>query len=173
MAHLMTKILILALIILFAVKAAAYLCRQELDPFNYLAGIGAKHRRLEQASSSRLIFIGDSSLPFGFNAARAEKELSMPVINMGLHAAFGLSFILQEILPDLKSGDMVVLVSHYYPNEADVNEGVVCHALDFYPEMYGRLQLNVFSREKLRITCDLKRTRRFILNGEAAGKFPG
>lgn len=168
MKRLLIKILILATLLFMTVKTAAYLCRKELDSFNYLAAIVSKHRLLdasaESTSTSRVIMIGDSSLPFGFDAALAERELKIPVINMGLHAAFGLEFILKEIVSDVKSGDKVVLVMHYYPSDADINDGVVCHALDFYPEMYRRLKFDPFSLEKQKLTCDLKRTRRFILN---------
>jgi|GEM_PF-3514100 len=164
MFKLITKILILILVLWAIVEVAAYLSKDELDPFNYLSAISSKHERLEATSSPRIIFIGDSSLPFGLDAAVAESELGLPVLNMGLHAAFGMKFIFQEILPDIKEGDTVVMIYHYYPSEDDVNEGVVCHALDFYPEMYKRLQLDILTREKLKITCDLKRTRRFILN---------
>lgn len=169
MIRLIIKITILLLVLLAFVKAVAYLCRAELDPYNYLAAIASKHQRLESVESPRVILIGDSSLPFGFDAARAQESLGLPVVNMGLHAAFGLEFILKEILPDIKSGDIVALVVHYYPSQDDINEGVVCHALDFYPEMYRRLELDPLHFIKLKVTCDLKRTSRFLLNKSRGG----
>ncbi len=165
------KILALLLLIFIFVKGSAYLGRRELDPENYLAALRSKHQRLDESSlatsSSRLIFIGDSSLPFGLDASALEKALKMPVINLGLHAAFGLPFVLKEVYPDLRPGDKVILVMHYYPSDEDKNDGVTCHALDFYPEMYQRLDLNFLAEEKLRFICDLKRTRRYLMNKSA------
>jgi len=164
MKRLLLKSLFLALALYLTVALGAYLCRRELDPNNYLSVIVDKHKRLESLPSPRLIFIGDSALPFGLDGERIEKELKIPVANMGLHAAFGLSFIFEEIYSDLRPGDIVVAIFHYYPSDKEINEGVVCHALDFYPAMYRRLELNYFSKKKLEATCDIKRIRRYLLN---------
>jgi len=164
MKRLLLKSLFLALALYLTVAAGAYLCRRELDSNNYLSVIVDKHKRLESLPSPRLIFIGDSALPFGLDGERIEKELKIPVANMGLHAAFGLSFIFEEIYSDLRPGDIVVAIFHYYPSDKEINKGVVCHALDFYPAMYQRLELNYFSKKKLETTCDIKRIRRYLLN---------
>src|SRR3989338_1453716 len=164
MKSLLLKSSLLVLALYLTVALGAYLCRRELDTNNYLSVIVDKHKRLESLPSPRLIFIGDSALPFGLDGERIEKELKIPVVNMGLHAAFGLPFIFEEIYPDLRPGDIVAAIFHYYPSDKEINEGVVCHALDFYPAMYRRLELNYFSKKKLEATCDIKRIRRYLLN---------
>jgi hypothetical protein len=164
MNKLLFQLLLLALALYLTVIVSAYLCRQELDPDNYLSVITDKHQLLENTSSSRVIFIGDSSLAFGLDGERIKQEIKRPVVNMGLHAAFGLPFVFSEIAPDLKEGDTVIAIFHYYPNINDVNEGVICHALDFYPTMYDRLDLNIFSKTTLQFTCKVKKIRRYLLN---------
>lgn len=164
MKRLLLQLSFLALMIYLAIVVTAYFFRRELDPNNYLSAIVDKHKRLESIPSPRLIFIGDSALPFGLDGEQIEKELKIPVANMGLYAAFGLPFIFKEIVPDLRPGDIVVAVFHYYPSSKDINEGAICHALDFYPTMYQRLELNYFLKKKLDMTCDIKRIRRYLLN---------
>lgn len=152
------------MVLYLTIEIGTYLCRQELEPANYLSVIVDKHLSLTQATTPKVVFIGDSSLAFGLDGEKVEEEIGRPVVNMGLHAAFGLPFVFSEVAPDLKSGDTVVAIFHYYPTKSDVNEGVVCHALDFYPAMYDRLDLNIFLKNKLEFTCKVKKIRRYILN---------
>ena len=72
-----------------------------------------KHRRLETLPTPRLIFIGGSSMAFGMDSGLVGARLKMNPVNMGLNAAVGLEFMLQEVEPFLRRGDVVVLAPEY------------------------------------------------------------
>lgn len=80
---------------------------------NYLAATVDKHQRLAAQSAPRIILVGGSNVAFGFDTDRIETELGHPAINMGLAAGLGIEFMLSEIQPALKPGDVVVLSFEY------------------------------------------------------------
>ena len=65
-----------------------------------------KHRRLENLPAPRIIFIGGSSMAFGMDSGLVGKKLGLNPVNMGLNAAVGLEFMLQEVEPFLRRGDV-------------------------------------------------------------------
>lgn len=79
----------------------------------YLAAIIDKHARLARTESPRLILVGGSNLAFGIDSARLEEATGLSVVNMGLHAGLGLKYMLDEIKPFLRTGDVVVVVPEY------------------------------------------------------------
>lgn len=83
-------------------------------PYNHpLAALLNKFEQLEQAPSPRLIFVGGSGLYCGLDSALVEKETGRSVVNMGLWAGFGIRFVLEEVLPHVRSGDVVVAIPEY------------------------------------------------------------
>lgn len=81
---------------------------------DYLAATVDKHDRLSRLPSPRLIFTGGSNLAFGLDsAAVAAAYPGYGVVNMGLHAALTLPFILQETACHVRAGDVVVLALEY------------------------------------------------------------
>ena len=72
-----------------------------------------KHRRLETLPSPRIIFIAGSSMAFGMDSGLVGERLGLNPVNMGLNAAVGLEFMLQEVEPFLRRGDVVVLAPEY------------------------------------------------------------
>jgi hypothetical protein len=79
----------------------------------YLAVSIDKHHLLVQQPSRRIVFVGGSNLAFGLDSAEIERALGYHPINMGLDAGLGLDFMLQEVEPFLKPGDVVVLSPEY------------------------------------------------------------
>ena len=79
----------------------------------YIAVIVDKIRILENVTSPKIIFVGGSNLAYGLNTARVRQAFAMPVVNMGLQAALGLKFILDQDRPYLNKGDIVVVVPEY------------------------------------------------------------
>lgn len=73
-----------------------------------------KHKRVDQLNHPKIIFAGGSNLVFSLNCEEIEKEFSVPVVNLGLHAGFGLDFILNELKYTIKRGDIVFLSIEYY-----------------------------------------------------------
>lgn len=80
---------------------------------DYMAGIITKHRFLDSVKTKKIIFAGGSNLAFGINSAEIEKEFKMPVVNLGLHAGLGLSFMLEELKKSSNKGDVIFLSIEY------------------------------------------------------------
>jgi hypothetical protein len=80
---------------------------------NYLAATLEKHARLKSAPSPRLILVGGSNLAFGINSEALGQALGREVVNMGLVGGLGLDFMLHEVAPAVRKGDLVLLSLEY------------------------------------------------------------
>jgi hypothetical protein len=78
------------------------------DPDHYMAATLDKHARLRNAPSPRVIFVGGSSVGFGIDS-RPFDVLGLEPVNMGLNAGLGLAFMLGEVEPQLRAGDVVIV----------------------------------------------------------------
>lgn len=105
---------------------------------NYMAAIIDKHARINEISKPKIIFAGGSNLAFGINSPEIENKFNMPVVNLGLHAGLGLSFILKELKSSLRSKDIVFLsIEYLISSEGDYKlqnqtSGFYKKANDFY-----------------------------------------
>jgi hypothetical protein len=73
-------------------------------------------RKLESArrmAAPKLALVGGSGALFGLNARQLENDLGEPVINLGTHAALGVTYILDWVRPALTPGDTVLLCLEY------------------------------------------------------------
>ncbi len=61
----------------------------------------------------RIIFIGGSNVAFGINSKMICDSLAINVINFGLHAGIGARIPINDVLPYVKKGDIVVLQLEY------------------------------------------------------------
>jgi hypothetical protein len=61
----------------------------------------------------RLIIIGGSGVHYTINAEVMEKELGIPVFNLGLDGKLGLNVIFPSVLPEIRQGDIVLLIPEY------------------------------------------------------------
>jgi hypothetical protein len=77
------------------------------------ASIIDKHQRLMATESPKIVFIGGSGVALGLNSQFVQKNLHMPIVNMGVNAELGLNYMLEEVKPDLKSGDIIIIVPEY------------------------------------------------------------
>lgn len=100
-----------------------------LEPPNRKAYMYAHRMKmdvLDTVPAPRVVLVAGSSVAFGFNGEKLGRELAMNVVNAGLNSGIGLRFILDDIAPRLKPGDIVVLApelelyesSYYGSNEA-------------------------------------------------------
>jgi hypothetical protein len=80
---------------------------------SYNISIIDKHKRLTEYESSRIILAGGSNLAFGIDSKAIQDIIRIPVINMGIHAGFGLARILDDLTPFLRSDDILVIVPEY------------------------------------------------------------
>ncbi len=75
----------------------------------YYASSPYKHERLKTAPSPRMIFLGGSGLGFGLDSDRILDQLGYQPVNMGVHGALGTTFMINEVKPHIREGDVVVL----------------------------------------------------------------
>jgi len=80
----------------------------------YMEGIVIKHAKVEKPRGPKLLLIGGSNLAFGVDSEFLGSELEVPVVNMGLHAGLGASFILKEMEDVVIEGDVIVLSFEYF-----------------------------------------------------------
>src|SRR5690606_26128837 len=60
-------------------------------------------------SGNRVVLVGGSNLAFGIDSKAIEAAVGCPVVNMGMNGYFGVRFMLEEVAPRLRAGDVVVL----------------------------------------------------------------
>lgn len=80
----------------------------------FMAAMQDKHERIEAIHTPKLILAGGSNLIFGVDSRQLEKELKIPVANLGLRAHLGLNFILNELRDVVKKGDVILLSIEYF-----------------------------------------------------------
>ena len=110
------KKLILKLIIIISlilVSCAAILLLTPLDESHYLRELPIKHELIKKTDSPKVILVGGSGLAFGFDSMQLKEKTGLNVVNMALHAGFGLQYMLEEVKPYIYSGDIVVIISEY------------------------------------------------------------
>lgn len=83
---------------------------------------------VDTVSAPRLIFVSGSSLCTSLDSKRIEDSLHVHVINSGLHAGIGLKYTIDDVVPRVKSGDVVVIGAEYP---------------QFYTDAYGNKTLAV------------------------------
>ena len=104
-------------IIAFGVVAINKWTPKNKNLSNYIAAIIDKHKRLEQIQTPKIIFAGGSNLAFGLDSEKIENKFSIPIVNLGLHAGLGLSFMLEELKYSVKKGDVVFISPEYFLEE--------------------------------------------------------
>ena len=80
---------------------------------NMLAYKIQKDSLLTNVKSPRIIFVGGSNLVFGLNSQIVKDSLKMNPINAGLAASIGLIYMMDDVLPYIRPGDVVVLAPEY------------------------------------------------------------
>jgi hypothetical protein len=80
---------------------------------NYLSATIDKHKLLDERQSPRIVFVGGSNVAFDLDSQEIGKRLGYHAVNMGLKVSLGLDFMLNEVEPALRSGDVVVLFPEY------------------------------------------------------------
>jgi hypothetical protein len=102
---------------------------------NYYAAVIDKQRLLETKGPPRLIFIGGSATAFDVNAAAAAPAGLRPV-NMGVHIGFGLPFMLAQVKPLLRTGDVVVVTPEFELFETSYagDPEVLAYLLEHWPQ---------------------------------------
>ena len=102
------------------------------DQSDYLAALIDKHRLIDSLRTPKILFSGGSNLAFGLDSKEVEKAMGIPVVNLGLHAGLGLTFILNDLRSSIKKNDIVFLSIEYLLGE-EGTEGLDQLAAHYYP----------------------------------------
>lgn len=84
---------------------------------SYTSALNDKLERLKSIEENKIILVGDSNLAFGINSEMIEKELGMPVVNMGLHGSIGDAYYEELVKPYIKKGDIVIIAPGVFKME--------------------------------------------------------
>lgn len=111
----MKKFFILSVVFLLSIGIAftsfVLLTRTSDNSFHnsFTASLVDKYELLSSITEERIIFIGGSSVPFGLKSDQIEKSFGYPVVDFGVYATIGTKAMMEIALPQLHSGDIVVL----------------------------------------------------------------
>ena len=104
---------LLLITLLLGIITASLMLIMPSDNNHYMLALKDKHARLDSIASPKIILIGGSNIAFGINGKMIEDSLKMPVANMGIHVGLGLEYMINEVKPSIKKGDIVVMVPEY------------------------------------------------------------
>lgn len=80
----------------------------------YTSVLLKKHTRLLNTKGPKIILVGGSSMAFGIDSGKLEKETGMPVVNLGMHAGLGNRFCLEIAKDNINKGDIVIFAPEYF-----------------------------------------------------------
>jgi hypothetical protein len=72
-----------------------------------------KHAWLAAGAGRKVVFVGGSNLAYGLDSSMVEHETGAHVANMGMNGYLGVRFMLEEVKPNLRRGDIVVVALEY------------------------------------------------------------
>ena len=72
-----------------------------------------KDSLLKNVPSPRIVFVGGSNLVYGLNSQLFKDSLGLNSINTGSIATIGLSYMMDNTLPYIRTGDIVVISPEY------------------------------------------------------------
>ena len=102
-----------------------------------------KDSLLQNVTSPRIIFIGGSNLVYGLNSQLFKDSLSLNSINTGSTATVGLSYMMDNTLPYIRSGDIVVIAGEYqqfFRSFAYGSQGLLRLLMDVDPSGFKHLK---------------------------------
>lgn len=102
-----------------------------LPEHSFNAAIIDKHQLLEKTESPRIILVGGSNVFFGIDSAAIRSRFNIPVVNLGVNAGFGLGRILDDALPFLHPGDILIIIPEYDHFIGNWNGGAAAYELIF------------------------------------------
>ncbi len=112
--------MLIKLLLLSTVVATTYLLLffysydYEKYNYSYYPALLNKISLIKNTPSPKIIFVGGSNIVYGLDSDLISRKTGLPVINMGLTAALGLKFMLDQVKPYLKRNDLVVIVPEYH-----------------------------------------------------------
>ena len=114
MPKFLLKITAFISLIVLSIYVIIYVVNRDDVNVAFVAAIADKHQYAQSILEPKIILVGGSNLAFGIASDSIEKALEKPVVNFGLYAGFGLTFVLKEAVTEVKKGDVIVLCPEYY-----------------------------------------------------------
>ncbi|MCF0201849.1 MAG: hypothetical protein HUK08_00655 [Bacteroidaceae bacterium] len=103
-----------ALFLLLIVVGLGVLYNLPRNPNNYMIEYDVKMRMVEDPDRpSAIILLGGSATAFAYNSEMLQDSVGIPVINAGLHAGIGQQLIVDDLIPRLHKGDIVIYSPEY------------------------------------------------------------
>jgi len=86
-----------------------------ISRFSYIKAFSSKETKLKADQDSlKIVFVGGSSLVYGVHSDLVQQSFpKFKVHNMGLHAGIGLKTMLDQVLPYIGQGDVIVVTPEY------------------------------------------------------------
>jgi len=128
--------------VIFFILLTGFLISSKLIKENIHYSIYDKHKLLTaKKEKPRIILVGGSNLSFGIYSPLIEREFNVNVINTGIYASYGLKYIIDDIKPFIKEGDIVVLSPEYNHFFDDFFYGgqALIQGLSVYPKNWRNL----------------------------------
>lgn len=113
---------------------AAFVAAAGYDSNSATAVFRDKHLRLASLPSPKIVLIGGSNVTYGLDSARLERDLRLPVVNMAYSAGLGLRFQLDDTLPGIHRGDIVIVIPAYEQFQSSLVNGTgdILHVLFYH-----------------------------------------
>jgi hypothetical protein len=100
-----------------------------------------KKQKALSISGEKILIVSGSNSLFGLSAETIFKETKIPTVNMAIHAALGVNYILDDAKTVLKKGDIVLLPLEYelYLSGNNINITYLKHVLSNDTQYFFRL----------------------------------
>ncbi len=103
LAALVTVVLLLLIIFLVPYNPKGYIREQIIKQ----SMLSAENRK------PAIILVGGSNVAFGYDSKIICDSMNMDVVNFGLHAGFGLKYIIDDLSQYIKKGDVIIISPEY------------------------------------------------------------
>lgn len=97
----------------FTAGCVLAICIGVPDGNDYAKASVLKHMALNRNVPRQIVLVGGSNLAFGVDSQVLQKATGCPIVNMGMNGYFGPKFMLSEVKPSLRPGDVVVIAWEY------------------------------------------------------------
>lgn len=151
--------------LLLVLAAILWLCTQTPAYSNlYL-----QNSLLVSTQSPKLIFSGGSNCLFGVDSETIEQALDIPVVDYCIQAGLPIGYLFREITPQVKQGDVVVLILEYGFYSDVENPEAVTSIIDSYPVGISAMLPEVWQNvPDLTRRLALRRLNRLVSSGQAS-----
>ena len=126
-----TGLFILSLLALYVATWHFVTPEKEELSNDFMAAMIDKHERSKKIGSPKIVIAGGSNIAFNIDSERVQKELEIPVVNIGLNVGLGLNFMLEELKDVSDEGDTIFLFLTYFL-DLDGNYALKKHTAKHY-----------------------------------------